>query len=260
MPPRRRFVSCGSHKEDTCAQHDGSRPWQGPLRFAPSRRRHRPSRRRPTRSSRRSRSTRPLVSRSTWSSFPTAASCTPSARARSGCTTRTTGLKTLAAKLDVYSHDEEGLQSIAIDPNFAQNGWIYLYYSPPLNTPVDNPATPTVNEGDAPFFGTPADFAPFKGYIQLSRFQWTGRLDRSRLRAEDPPGAGRSRHLLPRRGRHRLRRERQSAALDRRRHEPVPVRRLHADRRASESQPGIRRPAHVGEHERPGAARSCASR
>ena len=85
-----------------------------------------------------------------------------------------TGLKTLAAKLDVYSHDEEGLQSIAIDPNFAQNRWIYLYYSPPLNTPVDDPATPTVNEGDAPEFGTAADFAPFKGYIQLSRFQWAG--------------------------------------------------------------------------------------
>src|SRR5688572_7808238 len=84
------------------------------------------------------------------------------------------GLKTLAAKLDVYSHDEEGLQSIALDPNFEENGWIYLYYSPPLNTPVDDPATPTVNEGDAPFFGTPADFAPFEGYIQLSRFQWTG--------------------------------------------------------------------------------------
>src|SRR6185436_11252782 len=30
------------------------------------------------------------------------------------------------------------------------------------------------NEGDAPGFGTPADFAPFKGYIQLSRFQWAG--------------------------------------------------------------------------------------
>jgi cytochrome c len=28
-----------------------------------------------------------------------------------------TGLKTLAAKLDVYQHDEEGLQSIALDPN-----------------------------------------------------------------------------------------------------------------------------------------------
>jgi glucose/arabinose dehydrogenase len=85
-----------------------------------------------------------------------------------------TGLKTLAAKLDVYSHDEEGLQSVAIDPNFARNGWVYLYYSPPLNTPVDNPATPTVNEGDAPETGTAADFAPFKGYIQLSRFQWRG--------------------------------------------------------------------------------------
>ena len=85
-----------------------------------------------------------------------------------------TGLKTLAAKVDVYSHDEEGLQSIALDPNFEENGWVYLYYSPPLNTPVDDPATPTINEGDAPEFGTPAQFAAFKGYIQLARFQWTG--------------------------------------------------------------------------------------
>ena len=85
-----------------------------------------------------------------------------------------TGLKTLAAQLDVYQHDEEGLQNIALDPNFAKNGWVYLYYSPPLSTPVDNPATPTVNEGDAPEFGTAADFARFKGYLQLSRFQWTG--------------------------------------------------------------------------------------
>ena len=33
-----------------------------------------------------------------------------------------TGLKTLAAKLNVYQHDEEGLQSIAIDANFEENG------------------------------------------------------------------------------------------------------------------------------------------
>src|SRR5689334_1253773 len=84
------------------------------------------------------------------------------------------GLKTLAAKVDVYQHDEEGLQSIALDPNFASNRWVYLYYSPPLNTPVDDPTTPTVNEGDAPGFGTAADFAKFKGYIQLSRFKWGG--------------------------------------------------------------------------------------
>jgi cytochrome c len=33
----------------------------------------------------------------------------------------------------VYEHDEEGLQSIAIDANFEENGWVYLYYT--LTTP-----------------------------------------------------------------------------------------------------------------------------
>ncbi|MEV0827198.1 PQQ-dependent sugar dehydrogenase [Nonomuraea rubra] len=89
-----------------------------------------------------------------------------------------TGLNTLAADLDVYEHDEEGLQSVALSPGFGKGSkkddWVYLYYSPPLNTPVDDPATPDVNEGDAPFAGTPADFAPFKGLIRLSRFRWSG--------------------------------------------------------------------------------------
>ncbi|MFE9204635.1 PQQ-dependent sugar dehydrogenase [Micromonospora sp. NPDC007230] len=84
-----------------------------------------------------------------------------------------TGRNTLAATLDVYRHDEEGLQNVAIDPNFgkAGNNWVYLYYSPPMNTPVDDPSTPNVNEGDAPAWGTPADFEPFKGAIRLSRFR-----------------------------------------------------------------------------------------
>jgi len=82
-----------------------------------------------------------------------------------------TGLNTLAADLHPYQHDEEGVQSIAIDPNFQMNKWVYLYYSPVLNTPVDDPLTP-VNEGDAPAFGTAADFAPYNGYIQLSRFKF----------------------------------------------------------------------------------------
>ncbi|MEW9549785.1 PQQ-dependent sugar dehydrogenase [Nonomuraea sp. NPDC050783] len=89
-----------------------------------------------------------------------------------------TGLNTLAARLDVYRHDEEGLQSIALGPGFGtgsrKDDWVYLYYSPPLDTPVDDPATPDVNEGDAPTTGTPADFAPFKGLIRLSRFRFTG--------------------------------------------------------------------------------------
>jgi len=87
-----------------------------------------------------------------------------------------TGLNTLAATVDVYQHDEEGLQSIALDPKFGTKGnnWVYLYYSPPQNTPVDDPATPGVNEGNAPTSGTPADFEPFKGSIMLSRFRFDG--------------------------------------------------------------------------------------
>ena len=91
-----------------------------------------------------------------------------------------TGLNTLAGEFDVYSHDEEGLQSVAIDPNFESNRWVYAYYSPPGTTPVDDPNTPVTNEGDAPLEGTPADWAKFKGEIQLSRFKLVGdKLDMS---------------------------------------------------------------------------------
>ncbi|MBM9618241.1 ThuA domain-containing protein [Streptomyces zhihengii] len=60
----------------------------------------------------------------------------------------------------VYSHDEEGLQGIALDPGFSENRAIYLYYAPPLDTPA----------GDAPNEGTPEEFAKFDGVNRLSRF------------------------------------------------------------------------------------------
>ncbi len=85
-----------------------------------------------------------------------------------------TGFNTVAADVPVYSHDEEGLQGIAVDPHFRENHWVYIYYSPPLDTPLDDPSTPTVNEGDAPEFGSPEDFAPFNGYMQLARFKLVG--------------------------------------------------------------------------------------
>jgi cytochrome c len=69
---------------------------------------------------------------------------------------------TLAGQIPVYNHDEDGLQGVAIDPDFAQNKWVYFYYAPPLDTPA----------GDAPSNGTAADFAPFHGYNQLSRFKF----------------------------------------------------------------------------------------
>ncbi|MBZ3905030.1 MULTISPECIES: PQQ-dependent sugar dehydrogenase [Streptomyces] len=77
----------------------------------------------------------------------------------------------LAGKLDVYSHDEEGLQGIGVDPAFSDNRFIYLYYAPPLNTPA----------GDAPETGTAADFAPFDGVNRLSRFvlKADGTLDKA---------------------------------------------------------------------------------
>jgi cytochrome c len=99
-----------------------------------------------------------------------------------------TGRNSVVNEFDVYRHDEEGLQSVALDPNFSENGWVYIYYSPPLNTPVDDPVTP-INEGDAPFFGTQADWDRYRGLIRLSRFRWVGRrLDmRSEQRIIDVP-------------------------------------------------------------------------
>jgi cytochrome c len=85
-----------------------------------------------------------------------------------------TGLNTLAADVPIYQHDEEGLQGVAVDPDFRRNSWVYLYYSPPMDTPVDDPATPEVNEGDAPTTGTQADFDRFKGALRLSRFKLRG--------------------------------------------------------------------------------------
>ncbi|GDY49583.1 hypothetical protein SVIO_002060 [Streptomyces violaceusniger] len=74
----------------------------------------------------------------------------------------------------LYQHDEEGVQGIAVDPGFAKNHWVYLYYSPRLDTPMDDPATPGVNEGDAPQSGTAEDFAKYKGVTRLSRFKLVG--------------------------------------------------------------------------------------
>ncbi|WP_247672878.1 PQQ-dependent sugar dehydrogenase [Micromonospora sp. C51] len=84
-----------------------------------------------------------------------------------------TGRNTIAATLDVYQHDEEGLQNVAVDPNFGRRGnnWVYLYYSPPMDTPVDDPSTPDVNEGDAPAWGSEEELVPFQGVIRLSRIR-----------------------------------------------------------------------------------------
>ncbi|NJQ02912.1 carbohydrate-binding protein [Streptomyces sp. PLAI1-29] len=70
------------------------------------------------------------------------------------------GATKVSGKIPVYSHDEEGLQGVGVDPDFEENRGIYLYYAPPLDTP----------DGDAPNTGTAEDFAPFDGVNRLSRF------------------------------------------------------------------------------------------
>ncbi len=82
-----------------------------------------------------------------------------------------TGFNRVIAEIPVYSHDEEGLQGLAIDPSFEENGWLYLYYSPPLGTPLDDSSTPDFNEGDAPLTATEADVEAFRGMMRLSRFR-----------------------------------------------------------------------------------------
>jgi cytochrome c len=83
------------------------------------------------------------------------------------------GGRTLAASIPVYTHDEEGLQGIALDPNFADNGWVYLYYSPPLATPADDPAT-ALDEGLAPDTGAAETWQAFAGQLRLARFLFDG--------------------------------------------------------------------------------------
>ncbi|QUI34879.1 PQQ-dependent sugar dehydrogenase [Streptomyces alfalfae] len=74
--------------------------------------------------------------------------------------TDSAGNTKIAGKIPVYSHDEEGLQGVGIDPDFKDNRAIFLYYAPPLDTPA----------GDAPENGTAEDFKKFDGVNRLSRF------------------------------------------------------------------------------------------
>ncbi|MER5457672.1 PQQ-dependent sugar dehydrogenase [Micromonospora sp. NPDC002389] len=80
--------------------------------------------------------------------------------ARNGTLRRTdaAGTTTVIGTVPVYTHDEEGLQGVGVDPNFASNRHVFLYYAPPLSTP----------SGDAP--ATATDFSAWRGVNRLSRF------------------------------------------------------------------------------------------
>ncbi len=45
-----------------------------------------------------------------------------------------TEMLNVAAKMDVFNGEEDGLMGLAIDPNYSKNNWIYLYYSSPTES------------------------------------------------------------------------------------------------------------------------------
>ena len=96
--------------------------------------------------------------------------------------------------------------------------------------------------------------------MQLSPLQAPGRHAQARHRGEDPRGAGRPRHLLPRRRQHRLRRRRQPVPVHGRRHEPVRLGRLRADRRARRTATRRSTPSAAPATPTTCAASCCASR
>jgi glucose/arabinose dehydrogenase/PKD repeat protein len=83
--------------------------------------------------------------------------------ARNGTLRRTDadGTTAVVGTLAVYNHDEEGLQGVGVDPGFATNRFVYLYYAPPLSTPG----------GDSP--DSASNFDAWQGVNRLSRFTLT---------------------------------------------------------------------------------------
>lgn len=99
-----------------------------------------------------------------------------------------TGESPVIAELPVYSFSEYGAQGIALDPDFEENGWIYVYYTPPH---------PEVPEGEAPYDSDdPSTWEDYAGVNQLSRFDFvdgddpTIDLDSEQVLLEVPTNLG----------------------------------------------------------------------
>ncbi|MCW2879482.1 MAG: yliI 2 [Sphaerisporangium sp.] len=98
--------------------------------------------------------------------------------ARSGdirLTDATTGVTKIVNTIPVYANSEDGLQTIGIDPGFAANKWVYVYYAPKTMTAPYPETTPTGSAPNSlPAGADESYWNQWKGYNQLSRFKWTG--------------------------------------------------------------------------------------
>ncbi|WP_236779233.1 PQQ-dependent sugar dehydrogenase [Agromyces seonyuensis] len=86
-----------------------------------------------------------------------------------------TGVTRITNTLPVYANSEDGLQTVAIDPDFAENGWVYLVYAPRdadgdgvADTPVGNAPNSLPAGADESYWDQ------WVGVNRLARFQWDG--------------------------------------------------------------------------------------
>jgi glucose/arabinose dehydrogenase len=83
------------------------------------------------------------------------------------------GTTTTINQIDVYANSEDGLQTISLDPDFEENGWVYLYYAPRTMTAPYPATTPTGSAPNTlPAGADESYWNQWKGYNQLSRFKW----------------------------------------------------------------------------------------
>src|SRR4051794_19267698 len=90
----------------------------------------------------------------------------------------------LPTTMRVYTNQEDGLYGPAVDPNFATDHWVYLYYAPQTVTNVklsDGSIVTQTTPNTAPPTSAASKTAwdPYVGYFQLSRFKFV----------DDAPGA-----------------------------------------------------------------------
>ena len=88
-----------------------------------------------------------------------------------------TNSTTLLANIPVYTVNEDGMYGPAIDNNFDENKWVYLFYSPPTVKDVKlsdgSVVTQTTPLTAAPNTGASYSvWDPWVGYFQLSRFKF----------------------------------------------------------------------------------------
>jgi glucose/arabinose dehydrogenase len=100
-------------------------------------------------------------------------------------TTPDTGVTRVVNTIDVYTNSEDGLQTVTLDPDFATNHWVYLYYAPRV---MQAPYPATTPAGSAPnTLPAGADetyWNQWKGYNQLTRVKWDEASDALDLATE----------------------------------------------------------------------------